>query len=76
MQTIELVPDLENCIETVTKKQYTVLSQMLLTSKAHGCKIERKLEILRLFLETADFRKLRADSEKYLIEGKSIMFMI
>ena len=35
-----------------------------------------KAETLRLFLETADFKKLRAESEKQLIEGKTVLFTV
>ena len=76
MQKIELVPNLEHCIETVAKRKYAELTQMLLASKAGNSEIEGKLEVLRLFLDKADFRKLRSESEKQLIEGKSIRFII
>jgi hypothetical protein len=29
-----------------------------------------------MFLETTDFRKLRAESEKYLVEGKAVKFIL
>ena len=76
MQTIELVPDLDHCIETVAKKKHSELVQILLESKAGNSEIEEKLETLRLFLETADFRKLRSESEKQLIEGKNAKFTV
>ena len=76
MQKIELVPDLDHCIETVAKKKHTEFVQMLLESKADNSKMEEKLETLRLFLETADFRKLRSESEKQLIEGKDVRFTV
>jgi hypothetical protein len=37
---------------------------------------EEKAEILRLFLQTGDFKKLRAESEKFLIERKVVRFVI
>ena len=49
---------------------------MLLGSEAGDAETEEKLETLRLFLETADFRKLRAESEKHLAEGKSVRFTV
>ena len=39
-------------------------------------KLEDRIELLRMFLETADFRKLRAESEKHLIEGKNVKFVL
>ena len=35
-----------------------------------------KLEILRKFLDTADFQKLRVISEMQLLEGKKVYFRI
>jgi len=72
----ELVPDLDHCIETVAKKKHAELVQILLESKTGNSEMEEKLETLRLFLETADFRKLRAESEKQLMEGKSVRFTV
>jgi hypothetical protein len=76
LQKIELVPDLDHCIETVAKKKHTEFVQILLESKAGNSEMEEKLEILRLFLETADFRRLRSESEKQLIEGKNVQFTV
>jgi hypothetical protein len=76
LQKIELVPDLDHCIETVAKKKHTEFVQILLESKAGNSEMEEKLEILRLFLETADFRRLRSESEKQLIEGKDVRFTV
>jgi len=76
LQKIELVPDLDHCIETVAKKKHTEFVQILLESKAGNSEVEAKSENLRLFLETADFRKLRSESEKQIIEGKSVRFIV
>jgi hypothetical protein len=76
LQKIELVPDIDHCIETVAKKKHTEFVQILLESKAGNSEMEEKLEILRLFLETADFRRLRSESEKQLIEGKNVQFTV
>jgi len=35
-----------------------------------------KLDILRLFLESADFNKLRSESEKHLVAGKKVKFIL
>jgi len=73
---IELVPDLEHCVETVARKKHVELTKLLLESEVGDAEIEEKLEALRLFLETADFRRLRAESEKYLVEGTNVRFTI
>jgi len=76
MLKIELVPDLTHCIETVAKKEHTAAFKQILATGQRNEELEEKLEILRVFLETADFRKLRSESEKRLIEGKTVLFMV
>jgi len=76
MQKIELIPDLDHCIETVAKREHAEVLKQLLTKKRRNKGLEEKLEILRLFLETADFTKLRAESEKQLVEGKAVRFRV
>jgi uncharacterized protein YerC len=76
MLKIELVPDLEHCVETLARKKHAELTQILLENEVGDAEMEEKLEVVRLFLETADFRKLRAESEKHLAEGKIVRFTI
>lgn len=76
MLKVELIPDLMFCIETVAKReQATVLKQLLGLGKGNR-ELEEKFEILRLFLETADFKQLRAESEKRLMEGREVKFVV
>jgi hypothetical protein len=76
MVMIELVPDLSQCIETVAKREYRNTVQILLSTEAASEEIRERAEILRLFLEAADFKKLRAESERYLIDGRQVRFTI
>jgi translation initiation factor IF-3 len=39
-------------------------------------KLEEKIELLKAFLESMDFKKLRSQSERYLVEGKKVKFII
>ena len=50
--------------------------KQLLTPGQGNKELEEKSEILRLFLETADFKQLRAESEKRLTEGRMIRFIV
>jgi hypothetical protein len=34
------------------------------------------MELLRTFLETADFRGLRKESESYILKGQSVKFIL
>ncbi len=76
MLSIELVPDLDHCVETIAKQRHAELTQMLLEGNTRNSEAEEKLETLRRFLETADFRKLRSESEKQLLKGKRVRFML
>ncbi|MFC1870078.1 hypothetical protein ACFLYE_02270 [Chloroflexota bacterium] len=76
MLKVELIPDLSHCIETVARREYTAVWKQLLTPGLRNKELEEKLEILRLFLETSNFKKLRAESEKRLMEGKKVKFMV
>ncbi len=46
---------------------------------AAGCRnkdLEERISILKAFLEQSDFAELRTRSEKHLVEGKRVKFMI
>jgi hypothetical protein len=62
-------------VETQAKRQYNQLVRQLLEKDA-GTELTEKVEILRLFLESADFNKLRAESEKHLLAGRKVKFRL
>ena len=76
MKKIELIPDLKHCIETVANREYATVLRQLLTPEKGNKELEEKVEILRLFLESADFKQLRAESERRLVEGKKVLFAV
>lgn len=76
MVKVELVPDLSQCIETVAKREYQNTLQILLSTEAASEELKERVEILRLFLEGADFKKLRAESERYLTNGRRVKFIV
>ena len=39
-------------------------------------KLEERIELLKTFLESMDFKELRSQSEGYLVEGKQVKFII
>jgi len=39
-------------------------------------KLEERIELLKAFLESVDFKKLRSQSKRYLLEGKRVKFII
>ena len=62
-------------METQAKRYYNqILSELL--KKGEEGELAEKLETLRLFLESADFNKLRSESEKHLVEGKGVKFIL
>jgi len=72
---IELEPELDACVETQAKRRYNQIVRELL-KKGEERELAERLEILRLFLESADFNKLRSESEKHLIEGEKVKFIV
>jgi len=76
MLRIELVPDLSHCIETVAKREHREALEKLLGAEGGTKELQERLEVLRIFLETMDFRKLRRESEKHLMEGRKVKFVV
>jgi translation initiation factor IF-3 len=76
MVCVELVPDLSQCIESVAKKEYWKAVGEYLSAEQEDKELEEKIELLRMFLESMDFRELRRESERHLVEGKSVKFVI
>ena len=73
---IELVPTLSHCIETMAKREYWKSVDEYLKKRNEDRKSEEKIELLRAFLETADFGILRGQSEKHIIDGKKVKFIL
>jgi hypothetical protein len=79
MLQIELVPDLDHCIETLARKEYSGIVGQLLSSGKGKRKLSentQKAKLLKNFLETADFKKLRVESERHLVEGRYVKFVV
>jgi len=76
MVPIELKPSLSSCIETLSKKEYERTLDFLLKKGSVDEELGERLEVLRLFLESADFGHLRSQYEGYLTEGKKVTFLI
>jgi hypothetical protein len=69
---IVLEPDLAHCIEAVARKEHERLLRLLLGSEGEDPKAADELELLRLFLESADFGFLRARCDDPLVAGKHV----
>jgi len=76
MVRIELVPDLSHCVETVAKKEHRETMEELLATGKGSKELQERMELMRIFLETMDFKKLRRESEKHLIEGRKVKFVV
>jgi hypothetical protein len=76
MVQMELVPDLSHCIETVARKEYENLVKGYLQAGKGDSEFKEKIELLGTFLESADFRELRRQSEDYLLKGQKIKFIL
>ncbi len=76
MRCIELFPDLCHCIETVAKEEFWNSARKLMESEQENEELQQRAELLRAFLETTDFGKLRRESEERLIQGEMVKFVI
>jgi hypothetical protein len=73
---IKLVPSLYHCIETTARDEFWNSANQYMKSGRKDKKLEEKIELLKAFLESADFKKLRSDSEIHLIQGRKVRFVI
>jgi len=76
MTEITLEPDLNACIQTLAKRKHEKIVRQLLTPGEENPELEKKAELLRMFLETTDFRKLRREYEPHLVQGKKVRFLL
>ena len=76
MDDIELFPSLSHCIETTAREEFWNLANQYMEGGQKDKKLEERIELLRTFLESMDFKKLRSQSERYLAEGKQVKFVI
>lgn len=71
MTEINLEPSFSHCVETVAKREYERVLSLLLGGKQEDRLLD-ELELLRLFLESADFRQLRSRCEESLLAGNRV----
>jgi hypothetical protein len=76
MDFIELFPSLSHCIETTAREEFWDSVNQYMEGGQEDKKLEGRIELLKAFLESMDFKKLRSQSEKHLIEGKKVKFVI
>jgi hypothetical protein len=76
MESIELFPSLSHCIETTAREEFWNLVNQYMDSGQEDKKLEERIELLKAFLDSTDFKKLRSQSETYLIEGKQVKFVV
>jgi len=76
MCSIELFPSLSHCIETTAREEYWDSVNSYMGSGEKNKELEQRIELLKAFLEAVDFKKLRRESESYLIQGKAVKFII
>ena len=72
---MELEPELDACVQTQAKRQYEQLMSEILEKGEKGEAVA-KFELLRLFLESTDFTRLRGEYEKHLTAGNKVKFTI
>jgi hypothetical protein len=73
---IELTPTLDHCIETTARQEFARNAAAYMQSGERDVSLEERIELLRMFLESADFRYLRRRSEPHLAKGRTVRFIL
>ena len=76
MDDVELFPSLSHCIETTARQEFCNSVDQHMKGGQEDKNLEERIELLKAFLESMDFKKLRSQSERYLVEGKQVKFVI
>jgi len=67
MGFVELYPSLSHCIETTAKEEFWISVNQYMEGGREDKKLADRIELLKALLESIDFKKLRSQSERYLI---------
>lgn len=73
---MQLYPTLEHCIETTARHEFNRMVEHCLAAGEVDKHSADRIDLLRNFLETADFRALRQESSFYLIMGEKVRFVL
>ena len=73
--TIELLPDLSHCVETRARQEYAAAMSRIMSGDGSR-ELEKRVELLKAFLEEADFSRLRRESEEHLTQGQKVRFVL
>lgn len=57
-------------------REYRQTLRQLLSMEGESKELRERVDLLRAFLATADFKKLRRESEKYLAEKRRVTFVL
>lgn len=76
MNCIELCPNLSHCIQTVAREEFWNSVNILMASDQENDDLQQRVELLKAFLESMDFRELRRQSEEHLIQGHTVKFVV
>ena len=76
MDCVVLLPSLSHCIETVAREKFWSLVNKYMVSVQENKEVGSNIELLKAFLESMDFKKLRRESEEHLAQGKTVKFIV
>lgn len=76
MMELKLEPNPLHCIETVANREYERVLSLLLRGKEEDSRLAEELELLRIFLESADFGPLRSRCDEFLLADRRVVVTI
>jgi hypothetical protein len=76
MYGIELSPSLYHCIESTAREEFWNAVNQYMEGGQKDKELEGKIQLLKAFLELMDSKNLRSRSERHLVEGRQVKFVI
>jgi len=65
-----------HCVETMAKNEYERVLGLLMKNNQEDSQLEARLELLRHFLESADFGTLRSRCDEFLLNGRRVIVKV
>jgi hypothetical protein len=76
MDYVELFPTLSRCIETAARDEFRDAVAKYMKGARRDEELEQRIQFVRAFLQSADFGKLRSESEIHLMQGRKVKFVL
>jgi hypothetical protein len=73
---VELFPTFSRCVETAAREEFREAVAQYMKGARRDEELEQRIQLVRAFLESADFGRLRSESEIHLKQGRKVKFVL